>query len=101
MRWCSHPSPCCVVVLVLLLTCPPGQLSEQSFNLSDIVLDRRRLLSEVARLCKIAAPLPECADASRVSAMDCARLSALGWRPGGWARLTASLPAMLGAEAAR
>ena len=85
----------------LLLTCAPEGLSGQSFNLSDIVLDRRRLLSEVARLCKIAAPLPECADASRVSAMDCARLSALGWRPGGWARLTASLPAMLGAEAAR
>lgn len=67
-----------------------------AFNASDLVLDRRDLLAEVARLTGCGHPLPDRADASAVSVMSCARLRALGWRPGGMERLRADLPAMLG-----
>ena len=65
------------------------------FNVSDMLLDRRDLLAEVARLTGCRHELPARADAAQVSVMSCARLLALGWRPGGWDRLRASLPAML------
>ena len=75
---------------VLLLA---GQ--EGAFNISDLILDRRDLLREVARLTGCAHPLPDHADPRAVSVMSCERLAALGWRPRGWDGLVASLPAML------
>lgn len=66
-----------------------------AFNASDIVLDRRDLLGRVAALTGCRHPLPPAADASRLSVMTCERLRALGWRPGGMARLDAELPLML------
>ena len=66
-----------------------------AFNASDLLLDRRDLLAEVARLTGCPHPLPDRADAAQVSVMSCARLAALGWRPGGFAALQASLPRML------
>lgn len=75
---------------VLLL---PGQ--EGAFNASDLTLDRRDLLAEVARLTGSPHPLPPRADAAAVSVMSCEKLAALGWRPGGWDRLRADLPTML------
>jgi len=80
---------------LLLLEAPAEALAPQAFNVSDLTLDLHDLLAEVARLTGCAAPLPPRADAARVSAMDCTRLRALGWQPGGWPRLRASLPAML------
>lgn len=65
------------------------------FNLSDLMLDRRDLLAEVAILTGCTHPLPPRADRSQISAMDCTRLRGLGWRPGGWGRLIASLPTMV------
>lgn len=65
------------------------------FNVSDLVLDRRDLLAEVAVVTGCANPLPARADRSTLGIMDCSRLKALGWRPGGWGRLIASLPALL------
>jgi nucleoside-diphosphate-sugar epimerase len=53
------------------------------FNVSDLLLDRRDLLAEYARLTGCNEPLPVRADASAYNAMDCARLKALGWRPRG------------------
>lgn len=78
---------------LLLLEAPASGLA---FNVSDLTLDLHDLLAEVARLTGCTWPLPPRADAARVSAMDCTRLRALGWRPGGWPLLRASLPAMLG-----
>lgn len=75
---------------VLLLA---GQ--EGVFNASDLTLDRRDLLAEVARLTGCPHPLPPRPDASAVSVMSCENLAALGWRPGGWDRLRADLPEML------
>lgn len=79
----------------LLLRAPEERLGGRSFNLSDLLLDRRDLLAEVARIAGRGGPLPERSDGEKVSAMDCARLAALGWSPGGWPRLTESLPALL------
>lgn len=78
---------------LLLLEAPASDLA---YNVSDLTLDLHDLLAEVARLTGCTAPLPPRADAAAVSAMDCTRLRALGWRPGGWPLLRASLPAMLG-----
>jgi len=63
---------------------------------SDLVLDRRELLARVARLAGrecLAVPSP--ADAAGLRVLDCAALAALGWRPGGWARLDATLPRLV------
>lgn len=65
-----------------------------AFNASDLLLDRHDLLAEVQRLTGCPHPPPLRADGP-VSVMSCERLMALGWQPGGWARLQGSLPAML------
>ena len=78
----------------LLLTVPAEALGDGIFNASDILLDRRDLLAEVARLTGCRTPLPA-ASTTPVSEMRTERLRALGWRPGGWPRLRESLPAML------
>ncbi|WP_095589629.1 NAD-dependent epimerase/dehydratase family protein [Actibacterium ureilyticum] len=65
-----------------------------AYNLSDITLDRHDLLALVARETGCTHPLPARSDAP-VSAMDCTRMHALGWRPGGMARLRSSLPALM------
>lgn len=65
-----------------------------AFNASDLALDRHDLLAEVQRLTGCPHPPPPRAD-SAVSVMTCARLTALGWRPGGRAKLRDSLPDML------
>lgn len=56
-------------------------------NVSDILLDRHDLLSLYADAAGLDVEPPRRADPSTVSAMDCGRLSRLGWRPGGWAAL--------------
>nr|WP_245216255.1 NAD(P)-dependent oxidoreductase [Sagittula salina] len=63
-------------------------------HVSDLLLDRRDLLSEVQRLTACPHPPPEPCD-TPVSPLICTRLNALGWRPGGMELLRQSLPAML------
>ncbi|RDD71357.1 NAD-dependent epimerase/dehydratase family protein [Paracoccus versutus] len=66
-----------------------------SYNASDLVLDHRDLLAEVARLTGCATPLPARADAAALRRPLCARLQVLGWQPGGMALLRRDLPAIL------
>ncbi|WP_068115417.1 NAD-dependent epimerase/dehydratase family protein [Tropicimonas marinistellae] len=80
----------------LLLTATPGVLTHGIFNVSDLILDRHDLLSEVARHTGTGNALPPRGDPLGVSAMDTRRLETLGWRPGGMALLRASVPALLG-----
>ncbi|KGJ05703.1 Nucleoside-diphosphate-sugar epimerase [Paracoccus halophilus] len=63
-----------------------------SYNVSDLVLDRRDLLQEVARLTGCRTALPNRADASGLRIADCLKLGNLGWKPGGGGILLASLP---------
>lgn len=64
------------------------------FNVSDLLLDRRELLSLYAELSGIAGFLPDKADrVPGVMATD--KLKALGWTPGGRDRLKAFLAALV------
>jgi len=65
-----------------------------TFHASDIIIDRHDLLAEVARLTGCTTPLPA-PDDRPLSVLEAGRLSALGWRPGGRARLAATLPGLL------
>lgn len=65
-----------------------------TFNISDLILDRRDLLAEVARLTGCPHPLPA-QDQRPLNIMSCRKLVQLGWRPGGRAKLHATLPHML------
>ena len=69
-----------------LLAAPDDQVSGATFNVSDLMIDRRDLLTRYAELKGIARALPARAR-SLPNAMDCARLEALGWQPEGLARL--------------
>ena len=65
---------------------PPGLL-----NVSDILVDRHDLLAMVRQLAGCPHPLPKRADVSLINAMRTDRLRALGWSPGGEARLSATV----------
>lgn len=85
--------------LLRLLGAPSAGLAGQRvFHASDLVLDRAALLAALAAWRPCAHPPPP-ADDRPVAALDCAGLRGLGWRPGGWARLRASLPALSAAAA--
>ncbi|WP_435168476.1 NAD-dependent epimerase/dehydratase family protein [Falsirhodobacter sp. 1013] len=84
-----HGADLAAAVMTVLLR------GQGAFNVSDLVLDRRDLLAEVAIQTGCVHPLPDRADRDAVSVMDCGKLRALGWMPGGWGRLIASLPAMI------
>jgi nucleoside-diphosphate-sugar epimerase len=71
--------------------------TERLYNVSDIVLDRHDLLARVARLTGCAHPPPEPGDPARLAVMATDRLRALGWAPGGLARLEAALPELVAA----
>ncbi|TCD15948.1 NAD-dependent epimerase/dehydratase family protein [Oricola cellulosilytica] len=76
----------------LMLEADPDDIRAASpglvFNVSDILLDRRDLLGEYARLTGCKGPLPGHAEAPGFNAMDCTRLRGLGWRPRGHLDLT-------------
>ncbi len=61
------------------------------FNVSDLVLDRHDLLARVQSLTGCPHPPPPRADGPPPGVMAIERLHDLGWRPGGTARLDASL----------
>lgn len=66
-----------------------------AFHASDLLLDRRQLIA--ARAEAIGRPLPlPAADEAPVSVLDCRRLASLGWRPGGWPQLGATLAGLGG-----
>lgn len=63
-------------------------------HVSDLLLDRRDLLTEVKALTNSEHPLPARAT-SPVNPLICKVLPGLGWEPGGMERLRADLPEML------
>jgi nucleoside-diphosphate-sugar epimerase len=84
-----------VAAAALLILGMPAGVSGETFNVSDIVLDRRELLEMASAIAGIDMPLPAAADLSRLDVMSCDKLRALGWRPGGRAGLAAFLRAAL------
>lgn len=83
-----HGDDVAAAVALLLATGAQGP-----FNCSDLLLDRRDLLALWGEAHGVRGPLPERSDA-RPNAMDCRRLRALGWEPGGQAALREALHAM-------
>ena len=73
-----------------------GDTATGAFNVSDILIDRHDLLARVRALTGCPHPPPARAEGTPPGIMATDRLRALGWRPGGVARLDAFL-----AEAAR
>lgn len=78
------------ILLLLRQPTPP-----RCVNVSDLVLDRRDLLSRLASLTGCPHPPPPRAEASALSVLRCDALRGMGWRPGGLDLLTRSLPLML------
>ena len=87
-----HGDDLTAAVLLLLASPETG-----AFNASDLLLDRRDLLAEVARVTGCPHAPPSRCDA-RVSVMTCERLTGMGWRPCGWDALSASVPRLLSGE---
>jgi nucleoside-diphosphate-sugar epimerase len=72
----------------LVLEAPAGMVCGQVFNVSDLVVDRRDLLSIVRDETGSPNRLPPLADHSRLNVMASEKIMTLGWRPGGAALLT-------------
>ncbi len=68
------------------------------FNVSDLLLDRHDLLARVQALTGCPHPPPPRAAGAPPGAMATDRLRALGWRPGGTARLDAFFAESSGRE---
>ncbi len=71
----------------LMLEAEASKVSGQSFNISDIVTDRREILSTCQLATGCRHPLPDPADKSAVGEMATDKIRALGWKPGGRALL--------------
>lgn len=80
----------------LMLATDDTTLRHRVFNVSDILLDRRDLLSLWMAISGRRVHLPDRADTVAVNVMDCTRMRALGWRPGGQDRLDATLRQIAG-----
>jgi nucleoside-diphosphate-sugar epimerase len=87
-----------VAAAVSLILQAADGVSGEIFNVSDIVVDRRELLEMVGEITGPAGPLPPAADRSALNAMSCEKLRALGWRPGGRAKLAGFLREWLAAN---
>ncbi|MFV0245962.1 MAG: NAD-dependent epimerase/dehydratase family protein, partial [Qingshengfaniella sp.] len=61
---------------------------------SDLLLDHRDLLTEAEHIAGPHGPLPD-RTTGKVSLLECAALTRLGWRPGGMGLLHRDLPGML------
>lgn len=78
----------------LMLEADPARLADRLYNVSDLVLDRRELLSIVRDATGSPHPLPEPADAVALNVMATQRLESLGWQPGGRALLEETVAAL-------
>lgn len=75
----------------LMLELPEQKIAAQSYNVSDIFLDRRDLLAMVQRQSGCTHPLPRAEDKTRYNIASTEKLETLGWCPGGRALLEAEI----------
>jgi nucleoside-diphosphate-sugar epimerase len=76
-----------VATAVSLMLSAPDGVAGEVFNASDIIVDRRELLGLTSEITGVERPLPPSAEPSTLNVMSCEKLLALGWKPGGWAKL--------------
>ncbi|HEV7304805.1 NAD(P)-dependent oxidoreductase [Ensifer sp.] len=79
----------------LMLEADATDVSGTAFNVSDLLLDNRQILSVVQELTGCPHPLPEASPAADYLVMTTDRLRARGWQPGGLARLVETISAMM------
>ncbi|MBC7281802.1 NAD(P)-dependent oxidoreductase [Hoeflea sp.] len=75
----------------LMLEADAARVGGGSFNISDLVVDTRDILSAVRQANGSPHPLPGRGDTDAVAEMECGRIRALGWKPGGRALFEATL----------
>ncbi|MGX5664706.1 NAD-dependent epimerase/dehydratase family protein [Rhizobium daejeonense] len=68
----------------LMLSTEAAKVSGQSFNVSDIVTDTHDILGIFQSVIRCPQPLPAPGDKAAVRAMPVEKITALGWKPGGW-----------------
>ncbi|WP_337270343.1 NAD-dependent epimerase/dehydratase family protein [Oryzifoliimicrobium ureilyticus] len=83
----------------LMLETEAGRISGQIFNVSDIAVDTRDILSIVRTQVYSPHLLPPPSDKSALCSMDTKRLQSLGWSPGGWPALERTLHQVYGETA--
>ncbi len=83
----------------LILSRDRKAVSGEIFNVSDIAVDRRKLLEMAGAITGTERRLPKQADLSALNVMASEKLRALGWRPGGDAALEEFVRNCLTAEA--
>ena len=76
-----------------LLAAPAVDVAGRSFNCSDLEVDRRDIVARMQTVLGRSAPLPT-AGPPAGNTLRCRRLHALGWRPGGAARLQTEIEAL-------
>ncbi len=79
----------------LILEHPDRTVRDQTFNVSDLLVDRRDLLAIVKSHTGCRHPLPPAADPSAYNLMATEKISNYGWKPGGLPLLQSSVVAML------
>ena len=75
----------------LMLETDPARVDGQVFNVSDVLVDSRALLSIVRDATGCPHPLPPAADLAAFNPMATEKIRTLGWTPGGAARLCAAV----------
>ena len=78
----------------LLLHAEPAAVCGRAFNCSDVTVSTRQIVARVAELGGVDADLPPASEAV-VNPMACPGLLAMGWRPGGEAKLDATLQRLI------
>jgi nucleoside-diphosphate-sugar epimerase len=70
-------------VVRLMLETESARISGEVFNVSDIAVDTRDILSPIRHHVDCPFPLPEAADKAELCTMNTSKIRALGWKPGG------------------
>ena len=75
----------------LMLETDPMRINGEVFNVSDVLVDTRTILSFVREATACPYPLPEPAETGAFNPMSTERIRMLGWRPCGMERLKATV----------
>jgi nucleoside-diphosphate-sugar epimerase len=70
-------------VVRLMLETESARISGEVFNVSDIAVDTRDILSPIRHHVDCPFSLPEAADKAELCTMNTSKIRALGWKPGG------------------
>lgn len=79
----------------IILTADAIRINGETFNVSDILVGHHDILSLVQTLTGSKHNIPQVLDASTYNTMDISKLRALGWEPGGPARLKQTIEELL------